>query len=105
MGRFTSILSGAGSDLPDTRSDRRGLIGRVVAFDPVIDEALGESAKLGHHSPVFQMTMDDLFAALAGWFTVATRLKRLPHDHAPTEAGVVLQLFPKALRSAPLLGG
>jgi uncharacterized membrane protein YccC len=104
MGRFTSTLSMAGSDLPDTRADRRGLIGRVVALDPVIDEALGESAQLRYHSPVFQMTMDGLFAALAGWSTVATRLELLPHDQAREEAGVVLQLFPKALRSAPLLG-
>ena len=61
-------------------------------------------AQLRYHSPVFQMTMDGLFAALAGWRTVSTHLERLPHDQAQAEAGAVLQLFPKALRSAPLLG-
>ena len=104
MGRFTNALVLSGSEPPDTRADRRGLIGRVAALDPVIDEALGESAQLRYHSPVFQMTMDGLFAALAGWRTVATRLERLPHDQARAEAGAVLQLFPKALRSAPSLG-
>jgi uncharacterized membrane protein YccC len=104
IGRFTSTLLLAGSELPDTRVDRRGLIGRVAALDPVIDEALGESAQLRYHSPVFQMTMDGLFTALASWRTVATRLERLPHDQARAEAGAVLQLFPAALRSAPLLG-
>jgi uncharacterized membrane protein YccC len=104
MGRLTSTLSLAGSELPDTRAVRRGLIGRVAALDPVIDEALGESAQFRYHSPVFQMTVDALFAALAGWRTVATRLERLPHDQAQAEAGAVLQLFPRALRSAPLLG-
>ena len=104
IGRFTSTLLLAGSELPDTRVDRRGLIGRVAALDPVIDEALGEFAQLRYHSPVFQMTMDGLFTALASWRTVATRLERLPHDQARAEAGAVLQLFPKALRSAPLLG-
>ena len=104
MGRFTSTLALAGSEPPDTRAARRGLIGRVAVLDPVIDEALGESARLRYHSPVFQMTMDGLFAALAAWRTVATRLERLPHDQARAEAGAVLQLFPKALRSAPSLG-
>jgi uncharacterized membrane protein YccC len=55
MGRFTFTLSMAGPDLPDTRADRRGLVGRVAALDTVIDEALGESAQLRYHSPVFQM--------------------------------------------------
>ena len=104
MGRFTSTLVLAGSELPDTRATRRGLIGRVAALDPVIDEALGEFAQFRYHSPVFQMTMDGLFAALASWRTVATRLEWLPHDQARAEAGAVLQLFPKALLSAPLLG-
>jgi uncharacterized membrane protein YccC len=104
MGRFTSTLLLAGSELGDTRAVRRGLIGRVAALDPVIDEALGESAQFRYHSPVFQMTVDALFAALAGWRTVATRLERLPHDQAREEAGAVLQLFPEAFRSAPLLG-
>ena len=35
---------------------------------------------------------------------MSTHLERLPHDQAQAEAGAVLQLFPKALRSAPLLG-
>ncbi len=104
MGRFTSTLLLAGSELGDTRAVRRGLIGRVAALDPVIDEALGESAQFRYHSPVFQMTVDALFAALAGWRTVATRLERLPNDQARAEAGAVLQLFPEAFRSAPLLG-
>jgi uncharacterized membrane protein YccC len=104
MGRFTSTLLLAGSELQDTRAVRRGLIGRVAALDPVIDEALGESAQFRYHSPVFQMTLNGLFAALASWRTVATRLEWMPHDQARTEAGAILLLFPKALRSAPLLG-
>ena len=41
VGRFTNALLLSGSELPDTRADRRGLIGRVAALDPVIDEVLG----------------------------------------------------------------
>jgi uncharacterized membrane protein YccC len=103
-GRCTDNLSAAGPAVPDTRPVRRELLRRVVALDPVIDEAIGESAWVRYHSPIFQMTMDGLFAALAGWRNVATHLLRIPADQARGEADAVLQRFPKALRAAPLLG-
>jgi uncharacterized membrane protein YccC len=101
MGRCTAALSLTGSDLPDIRRD---LVRRVVALDPVIDEALGESSRLRYHSPVFQMGVDGLFAALSGWRAIGTHLALLPHDQARTEADAVLQRFPKVLQTAPLEG-
>jgi Fusaric acid resistance protein family len=65
-GRFIATLALAGPGLPETRPVRRALIGRVIALDPVIDEAIGESSQLRYHSPVLQMAVDGLFAALAG---------------------------------------
>jgi uncharacterized membrane protein YccC len=64
-GRCTDNLLAAGPTLPDTRPVRGELLRRVVALDPVIDEAVGESAWVRYHSPIFPMTMDGLFAALA----------------------------------------
>jgi len=104
MGRSTRVLSRAGSDVADSRSARHELIGRVVALDPVIDQAIGESSSLRYHSPIFQAAVDGLFAALAGWRVMATHLARLPDDQAHAEADIVLQRFPKALRAAPLQG-
>jgi uncharacterized membrane protein YccC len=104
MGRCTDNLLAAGPGLRDTRPVRRELLRRVVALDPVIDEAIGESAWVRYHSPIFQMTMDGLFAALAGWRIMATHLMRIPDDQAYAEADAVLQRFPKALRAAPLQG-
>jgi uncharacterized membrane protein YccC len=101
MGRCSGALWLTGPDLPDIRRD---LARRVVALDSVIDEAIGESSQLRYHSPVFQMAVDGLFAALAGWRTIATHLERLPHDQARTEANAVLQRFPKVLQAAPLEG-
>jgi uncharacterized membrane protein YccC len=103
-GRCTDNLSAAGPTLPDTQPVRRELLRRVVALDPVIDEAIGESAWVRYHSPIFQMTMDGLFAALAGWRIMATHLMRIPDDQAHAEADAVLRRFPKALRTAPLQG-
>ena len=99
--RFTGTLAQAGSELAETQPVRRELIRRVIALDPVIDEAIGESSRLRYHSPVLQAAVDGLFAALAGWRTVAVHLARLPTDAARQEADAVLQHVPRELRSAP----
>ena len=102
--RFTKTLVLAGPDLPDTRPVRRELVRRVVALDPVIDEALGESASLRYHSPLMQTAVDGLLAALAGWRTVASHLEVLRHKQARLEAGSVLAAVSPELRSASPLG-
>jgi uncharacterized membrane protein YccC len=98
---FTGTLASAGPGRPDTQPARRELTRRVIALDPVIDEALGESSNLRYHSPLLQMAMDGLFAALAGWRSVAVRLAGLPGDKARQEADAVLRSLPEELRSAP----
>src|SRR6266481_3205071 len=70
-GRFTGSLALAGPELPETQSMRREFTRRVIALDPVIDEAIGESPQLRYHSPVLQAAVNGLFAALAAWRTVA----------------------------------
>jgi uncharacterized membrane protein YccC len=101
MGRYTDTLSRPGPNVPDTR---RELIRRVVALDPIIDQAIGESSQLRYHSPVFRSAVDGLFAALAGWRVVATHLARLPHEQARAEVGAVLRCLPNSFRAAPLEG-
>ena len=103
-GRFTGMLTLAGPDLPETQPVRQELVRRVVALDPVIDEALGESSQLRYHSPVLQRAVDGLLAALAGWRTVAVRLVRVSHEQARQEANAVLQAVPPGLRSASVQG-
>jgi uncharacterized membrane protein YccC len=53
---------------------------------------------------VVQTAVDGLFAALAGWRTLATHLARLPDDRARDEAEAVLRSVPQELRSAPEAG-
>jgi uncharacterized membrane protein YccC len=103
-GRFTGMLTLAGPDFPETQPVRQELVRRVVALDPVIDEALGESSQLRYHSPVLQRAVDGLLAALAGWRTVAVRLVRVSHEQARQEANAVLQAVPPGLRSASVQG-
>src|ERR1700688_237320 len=98
--KFGSALTLAGSALSDMQPVRRELVRQVIALDPVIDQAIGESSKLRYHSWVLQATKDGLFEALAGWSAVVWRLARLPDDTARQEADAVLNSVPMALRSA-----
>jgi hypothetical protein len=56
-GRYASMLRGAGGNFEDTQGVRREFTRRVIALDPVIDEAFGESPQLRYHSPVLQMAV------------------------------------------------
>ena len=97
-GRFTGMLALAGPELPETQPARRELVRRVIALDPIIDQAKGESSQLRYHSPVLQTAVDGLFASLAGWRAVALLLARLPDDKSRQEAEAVLQNIPKELQ-------
>ena len=85
----------------DAQPIRREFARQVTALDPVIDEAIGESSWLRYRAPLLQEAVDGLFAALAGWRTVAVRLAALPADLARQQAATVLQKISDQLYSAP----
>lgn len=95
----TFAATGPEPESSDTRSMRRALVQRVIALDPMIDETRGESAQIRYHSPALERAVDGLFAALAGWRTVANHLVQLPSAEAQQEAGIILQILPFELRS------
>jgi uncharacterized membrane protein YccC len=99
--RFTSTLVIAGADFEATQAIRRELVRRVIALDPIIDEALGESSQLRYHSPVLQNAVDGLFAALASWRTAAVLLARSSKESSRREADAVLAEVPEPLRARP----
>jgi uncharacterized membrane protein YccC len=100
-GRFTDMLALAGPQLPDTQPERRELVRRVIALEPTVDQALGESSQLAYHSPVLQTAVHGLFNALDGWRGVAAHLKRVADDAAREAAETILRNFPRELRSTP----
>jgi uncharacterized membrane protein YccC len=99
---FGDTLSRAGPAAPDSRPNRRELIRRVVALEPVIDEAIGESPQLRAHSPILEAAVARMFDALASWRTVAARLNEMRPDLARANAKVILQRLPPDLWTAPL---
>jgi uncharacterized membrane protein YccC len=99
-GRFAGTLTVAGADFDDTQRLRWELVRRVIALDPVIDEAIGESSQLRYHSPVLQCAVDGLFTALVGWRAVANHLVRLCDNEAWRAGTAVLESVPQQLQSA-----
>jgi uncharacterized membrane protein YccC len=103
-GRLAGTFSLVWPDLSKTRPVRRDLVRRVIALDPVIDGAIGESSDLRYHSPVLQAAVGGLFAALSGWRMVALHLELLPSDQGRREAELIRRNLPRELRSGPVRG-
>jgi uncharacterized membrane protein YccC len=102
---FNYTLALAGSTSSDTQQPvRRELVRKVIALDPLVDTAIGESSTLRYHSPVLQAALHGLLAALAAWRNVAVRLPRLPNATARQDADAVLRNIPPQLRSIPAQG-
>src|SRR5580704_16566520 len=99
MGRFGRMLALAETQLPDTKAERREFVRRVIALDPVIDQALGESGHVRYHSPKLQTAIYGLFGALDGWRGVATHLSRLPEAARRQGAHIIRRSLPSELRS------
>jgi uncharacterized membrane protein YccC len=104
MDRFIRMLDLAEPQLPDTKAERREFVRRVIALDPVIDQALGESSHMRYHSPKLQTAIYGLFRALDGWRGVATHLSRLPEAARRQGAHIILRSLPAELRSIAKAG-
>jgi uncharacterized membrane protein YccC len=88
----------------EMRSVRRDLIRRVIALEPIIDEAIGETSDLRYRLRALQAAVEGLFVALSGWRVVANHLELLPNDQRKREANAVLRNLPWELRSTPRRG-
>lgn len=99
VARFADTFSLVGPEQAETRSVRRGFVGRIVALGPVIDEAIGESSDLRYRLRGLRVGVGGLFAATSGWRTVANSLEWLPQDRGRSEAEIVRQKLPLDLRS------
>ena len=96
---FIATLSSAGAGFDETQEQRRELLRGVIALDPAIDQAFGESSELRYYSPVLQRAVDGLYVALAGWRTASVLLSKLSHEQAREAADRVLPRVPVELRA------
>ena len=98
-GGLGSAFSLSPSGCGDTRPVQRDLIGRVIALDRVIDEAVGESSSLRLHASILQGAVDGLFAALSGWRMATVQLEQLPIDQRRREADAIQRHLTQELKS------
>ncbi|MGH7045773.1 MAG: FUSC family protein [Stellaceae bacterium] len=103
-GRLAATLRLGGPQQAQTRELRRDLIRRVIALEPTIDEAIGESSSLHYRSRILQDALDGLFAALAAWRSAAYHLERLSAEEGCAAGETVLSRLPTELRSDPADG-
>lgn len=79
MRSFGEIVAGIAAGLAQTvsisaddlRERRRLLIGKLAALDPLIDEALGETADLRYHSHALTAGVEGILRALSAWRSIA----------------------------------
>jgi uncharacterized membrane protein YccC len=102
--RFAATFSLVGPQLSEMRPVRRDLVRRVIALDPVIDEALGEVSDLRYHSPILQATVGGLFTAMSSWRVAAIHLEVMPSDQGRHDGELIQRALPQALQSAPVGG-
>ncbi|MCS3496156.1 putative membrane protein YccC [Bradyrhizobium japonicum] len=96
---FYETLQTTGPSLQDTRPCRRDFLRRVIALDPIVDHAVGESSEIRYHSLVLLQAIDGLLDTLSGWRAIANHLVLLPHDQAQAEAAIVARNLPTKLVS------
>jgi uncharacterized membrane protein YccC len=97
-GRFSRMLALAGPELPDTQNERREFVRRVIALEPIIEQAIGESSHVRYRSATLQTAVHGLFRALEGWRGIATGLKRGFDGIVRREAENILRSIPLELR-------
>jgi uncharacterized membrane protein YccC len=93
--RFVGALGEMHTGVPNTQMIRRELIHRVIALEPAIDQAIGESSQLRLNSRRLEQAVYGLVGALAGWRAVACHLAQSPRDwHGDGEVAAVLTSLP-----------
>ncbi|WP_407180143.1 FUSC family protein [Bradyrhizobium sp. STM 3562] len=96
--QFSRTLRGEGK--LDTREGQREFARRMIAVEPMIDQAIGESAYVRARRSALQAGVRGLFRALDGWREVATHLNRLGDEADRQYVAAVLRNVPLVLQSA-----
>ncbi len=91
-------LRQAGSQAVDTWPARRALVVRVVALEPMVDQAAGESSTISLHRSTLRAGVNGLFLALSAWRTISIHLRLL----SPEVAGPLAHRLDDALPAVTL---
>jgi uncharacterized membrane protein YccC len=95
---FCDTVRLVGAEQAETRQMRHELARRVIALDPIIDEAFGESSALRDRRVILQGAVAGLLGSLAAWRLTATHLELRPE--ARRAAALITETLPAELRAA-----
>jgi len=95
---LVQTLVSVGPQPSDTQEVRRDLLRRVIALDPAMDEAMGESADIRNRSLTLQAAIAGAFTALGAWRAIALRLKLQPGAALQVQAAAILDTLSPGLR-------
>ena len=105
IGRIGSQFVYTLATLRDSRLIRREFVRDVIALDPAIDQAIGESSELRYDSAKLARTANGLFSALAAWRAVDNHLYRASAERGTKqEAQDILQVLPASARQGGDVG-
>ncbi|HEY2133377.1 MAG TPA: FUSC family protein, partial [Acetobacteraceae bacterium] len=79
-----------GPDSEKTRGVRREMIRRIIALDPIMDEATGEAPDLHYRTRTLQAGVEGLFSAISAWRGIANFLDTTWDEAAQDDAAALL---------------
>ena len=83
-----------GVEIADVRG---GLVDRIVALDPAVEEALGEASDLRARAQTLHAATDGLFASLSAFWISTLHLGRLPEEDGSGMVALVREALPSEL--------
>jgi uncharacterized membrane protein YccC len=95
MDGFADCLLTASPDLTRFQGLRRDLLRRVIALDPMIDAAIGETSDLRYRSPVLQRAVLGLLETISAWRKAAYEMALNGNETTKSEARVVYDQLPR----------
>ena len=104
-GHLARILTDAGFAGRDSSEQRRALIARTAALNPVIGDAAGESPELLQRQFVLHAAMNGLFRALSGARIVETHLRSEKRTEVQRAARTILADLPPGWAATPSASG
>jgi uncharacterized membrane protein YccC len=104
MEGFTDCFATAGESLGQLKALRRELLRRVIALNPIIDAAIGESSDLRYRSAVLQRGVAGLMEAVSAWRKVAIAIALNGDAATRGEANAIHDQLPRARLSPEATG-
>ena len=104
MEGFTDCFVTAGESLGQLKALRRELLRRVIALNPIIDAAIGESSDLRYRSAVLQRGVAGLMEAVSAWRKVAIAIALNGDAATRGEANAIHDQLPRARLSPEATG-